>query len=95
MMSTERVRAFIAIVVVGVFMLITGVMALFPLLSPRNVDVNIYADFFSKTASVYTGIVGVIIGYYFGRDTSRSKAGRDSATSAPDDVPPGGGEPGA
>lgn len=81
-MNTERVRALLALTVVGVFMLITGFMALYPLLSPSNVSVNVYADFFSKTASVYTGIVGVIIGYYFGRDTSRSQSkGPDSAAS--------------
>jgi uncharacterized membrane protein HdeD (DUF308 family) len=64
-MSTRAVRAFIAIAVVGVFMLITGFMALFPLLSKAQVDLNQYADFFAKTASVYTGIIGVIVGYYF------------------------------
>jgi uncharacterized membrane protein HdeD (DUF308 family) len=63
--STRAVRAFIAVAVVGVFMLITGFMALFPLLGKAQVDLNQYADFFSKTASVYTGIIGVIVGYYF------------------------------
>jgi len=63
--STRAVRAFIAIAVVGVFMLITGFMALFPLLTKAQVDLNQYADFFAKTASVYTGIIGVIVGYYF------------------------------
>jgi len=46
-------------------MLITGFMALFPLLTKAQVDLNQYADFFAKTASVYTGIIGVIVGYYF------------------------------
>jgi hypothetical protein len=64
-LSTRAVRAFIAIAVVGVFMLITGFMALFPLLTKAQVDLNQYADFFAKTASVYTGIIGVIVGYYF------------------------------
>lgn len=66
-MRAERVRAILAMLVVGVFMTITAVLALFPIFSPANVDMNAYADFFAKTASVYTGIVGVIIGYYFGR----------------------------
>ena len=48
-------------------MLISGFMAIFPLVSNNNVELDSYANFFSKTASVYTGIVGVIIGYYFGR----------------------------
>lgn len=63
----EHIRAVLAIVVVGVFMTITAVLALYPIFGATNVDMNRYADFFAKTASVYTGIVGVIIGYYFGR----------------------------
>ena len=66
-MRLERIRSLLALLVVGTFMLITGVMALYPLFSPTNVEIDTYANFFSKTASVYTGIVGVVIGYYFGR----------------------------
>lgn len=66
-LQTETIRAILAIGVVGVFMVITAVLALYPILGSANVDMNLYADFFAKTASVYTGIVGVIIGYYFGR----------------------------
>jgi uncharacterized membrane protein HdeD (DUF308 family) len=66
-MLIRRVRAILALTVVGVFMLITGVMAIYPLVGKTNVALNEYADLFSKTASVYTGIIGVIVGYYFGR----------------------------
>jgi uncharacterized membrane protein HdeD (DUF308 family) len=72
-MSTDRIRGALAIAVVGTFMLITGVMAVFPLFSKTNVEMDAYANFFSKTASVYTGIVGVVIGYYFGRGESKIK----------------------
>ena len=66
-MTAEDVRGAIALVVVGVFMLIMGFMAIYPLLTPTEVDLNGYSEFFLKTAGIYTGIVGVIIGYYFGR----------------------------
>lgn len=66
-MSTGQVRATLAVAVVGVFMAITGFMAIYPLVGPTNVTLSDYSDFFSKTASVYTGIIGVIVGYYFGR----------------------------
>lgn len=66
-MHTARIRAIIAITVVGVFMFITAFMAIFPLVSRQQVQLTDYADFFVKTASVYTGIIGVIIGFYFGR----------------------------
>jgi hypothetical protein len=60
-------------------MIITATLALFPLLTPRQVVLSDYADFFSKTSSVYTGIVGVVIGYYFARAEDASKAKQAAA----------------
>ena len=77
-MKTATVRATLALLIVGVFMLITGVMAVFPLFSGSNVEMDAYASFFSKTASVYTGIVGVIIGYYFGRTSETGQSSSDT-----------------
>jgi hypothetical protein len=79
---TSTVRAFIALTVVGVFMLITAVLALFPLLTRGDVDLKGYADFFAKTASVYTGIVGVIIGYYFARRQDLGASARNDRTNS-------------
>ena len=76
-MNTTTVRAFIAIIIVGVFMGITAFMVIFPLVTKVQVDLGQYSDFFAKTASVYTGIVGVVIGCYFGRATEDSKAKPD------------------
>jgi hypothetical protein len=77
--TTQRVRAIIALTTVSVFMGITAFMALFPLISKANVQLSEYADFFVKIASIYTGILGVIIGYYFGRahDTPLGGSNRD------------------
>ena len=85
MLRTNSVRSLIAITVLGVFMAITAFMAIFPLLSKGNVELNIYADYFSKTASVYTGIVGVIVGYYFGRreDPQATKPTTPEGPSSP------------
>ena len=66
-MKLETVRAIIGFIVIGVFMFITAFMAIYPLLTPTNVQLTEYSDFFAKTASVYTGIIGVIVGYYFAR----------------------------
>jgi hypothetical protein len=70
-MSKENVRAILALLVVGVFMVITATLALYPIFGKSNVEMDAYASFFSKTASVYTGIIGVIIGYYFAQGTGR------------------------
>lgn len=77
-MTISKIRAIIAIVVIGVFMLITAIMAIYPLFAETRVELSAYSDFFAKIASVYTGIIGVIVGYYFGRskelaDSKKSK----------------------
>jgi len=74
-MTTPHVRAFLAILVVGVFIGLTATMALFPMLSKQQVELSQYADFFTKIASVYSGIVGVIIGYYFARTGDKKPDG--------------------
>ena len=66
-MGVAAVRSVLAISVVGVFMFITGFLAIYPLVTDQQVQLSSYADFFVKTSGVYTGIIGVIIGYYFGR----------------------------
>lgn len=81
--TTNNVRAFIAIAMVVVFIGLTAVMALFPLFSSKNVDTKDYADFFVKIASVYTGILGVIVGYYFARAQGTGPAGSNSAATRP------------
>ena len=81
-MSIRAMRAVLGILVVGLFMVITAAMALFPLFAPVNVDLGRYSDYFSKTASVYTGIVGVVVGYYFGRSTARPVEPSTEATTA-------------
>jgi len=95
-MTALNVRAFIAIAMVVTFIGLTAVMALFPLFSTRNVDVKDYADFFVKIASVYTGILGVIVGYYFarvqdGRPAKADGAEVPAAPAPPKDTPAGSG----
>jgi hypothetical protein len=85
-MTTNNVRAFIAIAMVVVFIGLTVVMALFPLFSSKNVEIKDYADFFVKIASVYTGILGVIIGYYFAR-VQGSKVAQGGAPTSTDEQP--------
>ncbi len=80
-MTINRIRAIIAIVVIGIFMVITAIMAIYPLLAETRVQLSEYSDFFAKIASVYTGIIGVIVGYYFGRsrDLAETNQPQDSS----------------
>jgi hypothetical protein len=71
-MKLATIRSFLALLVVGVFMFITAFMAIYPLVTEAKVGLGDYSDFFAKTASVYTGIIGVIIGFYFGRSQDKT-----------------------
>jgi len=81
-MRIETVRTIIAVMVIGVFMFITAFMAVYPLVTPAKVELTQYSDFFAKTASVYTGIIGVIIGYYFARTSETKKIPNKSAEAS-------------
>ncbi len=72
-MKLTIVRGTIAILLIAVFLLITAFMALYPLLSNTGVELTTYADYFVKIASIYTGILGVVIGFYFGRAYEKKK----------------------
>ena len=98
-MRKPHIQSILALLVVGFFMMITGSMALYPLLRP-NVELTQYSQYFAQTASVYTGIVGVVIGYYFGRregeNDARSDARRreaDGLGAGRDEVTPAGSSP--
>jgi hypothetical protein len=65
--KAATVRAILAILIVGVFVIIFGFLAIYPVVSETNFRPDEYADYLVKTSSVYAGLIGVIIGYYFGR----------------------------
>jgi len=60
-MKNETVRNIIALMVVGIFVLITDAMILFPLFSTANVNVLEYSDYFAKTAGIYTTLIHFFI----------------------------------
>ena len=64
-MTTVQVRGFLAITVVAVSMLVAAVLAIYPLF--HDVMHKEWADTFGKMVSPFTGLVGAVIGYYFGK----------------------------
>jgi hypothetical protein len=64
-MTAVQVRAYLALGVVGVSMLVVAIMGVYPMIAP--VDHSKWADVFGKMVSPFTGLVGVIVGYYFGQ----------------------------
>ena len=63
-MTSVQVRSYLALGVVGVSMLVVGILGIYPMIAP--VDHGKWADVFGKMVSPFTGLVGVIVGYYFG-----------------------------
>lgn len=60
------------ILIVG-FLLIIGIVIIYPLiaqLTGYNDNLETWITFIDKTASLFTGIIGVIIGYYFGNNNN-------------------------
>ncbi|MDB5007168.1 MAG: hypothetical protein JWP45_1561 [Mucilaginibacter sp.] len=78
-MKTEKARTIIALMIVGVYMLMSCVAIFYPFLNVK-VKIDDYANYFTKTSSVYSGIIGVIIGYYFAKNENR-RAGLNNSDS--------------
>ena len=71
-MKVETVRAIIALIVVGVVMITSAVLALVPILSDYEADrATVYQDFVETYTSIFAGVVGLIIGYYFGKRSEK------------------------
>jgi hypothetical protein len=66
-MTTQQVRAILALGVVGASMVVVMTLALYPLFA--DVKHSEWAEVFGKMISPFTGLVGVIVGYYFGKQS--------------------------
>jgi len=64
-MEIGKVQAIISIVVVAAFILITGIIALTPVIGGYPPDG--YTEHLKTFASLYSGIIGLIVGFYFGK----------------------------
>lgn len=73
-MDSSRIQGLLALLVVGSFLLIVGILSLYPVLTKTGVDPSTYMPFYEKIVSSQSGIVGVIIGYYFSRAVEAKKA---------------------
>lgn len=72
-MDSSRIQGLLALLVVGSFLLIVGILSLYPVLTKAGVDPSTYMPFYEKIVSSQSGIVGVIIGYYFSRAVEAKK----------------------
>ncbi len=72
-MDITTIRAIISIVVRTVFMLVSGIIAIYTFANdlkgtyPDHLPAQHLKEYFS----MFTGIIGIIIGYYFGKSDSQ------------------------
>ncbi len=87
-MNLNSVRSIIALLVVGTYMLSLIVAIIFPFLKLESGALDTFATYFSKTSGAYTGIVGVIVGYYFARTNANGTDNSANPTSPTKTTPP-------
>ena len=68
-MEVNKIQAIISIIVIVAFIIITGIIALTPVIGA--VPPTGYTEHLKTFASLYSGIIGIIVGYYFGRSKSK------------------------
>lgn len=64
-MTIEKTRNIIALIIVGGFVLVTGIIGLVPVLGLGRTDIS--TEYLNTYFSIYSAIVGAIIGFYFGK----------------------------
>lgn len=70
-MKVTKLQATLAVIVVTIFTLVTAIMALAPLI---GVDSTTSLEHLKAFSSIYGGIVGIIIGYFFGKQSAGGQA---------------------
>ena len=68
-MEVSKLQAIISILVIAAFILVTGIVALAPVIGGYPPEG--YTEHLKTFASLYSGIIGLIIGFYFGRTRSK------------------------
>jgi hypothetical protein len=71
-MKVSLLQAILSILIFLVFLIVTATIALAPVLGGYPLEP--YTEHLKSFASLYTGIVGIIIGYYFGKQQADDKS---------------------
>lgn len=69
-MEISKVQAIISISVVAAFIIVTSIIALTPVLGAA--PAGEYTEHLKTFTSVYSGIIGLIVGFYFGRSKNKN-----------------------
>lgn len=66
-MKLTTLQAVLSIFIVSVFVMVTAIIALTPILGGYPPET--FTEHLKTFTSVYSGIIGLIIGYFFGKKT--------------------------
>ena len=72
-MKINKVRGFLAIIIVTSIMLVISLIALEPLLIGSKINMELLKTW----SSIWSGVLGIILGYYFGKRDDESKEEKD------------------
>lgn len=70
-MNTEKTKSVISIIIVLTFCFVGATLALYPILS--GTPIAEYMENIRIFFAMYSGIVGVIVGYYFGSNNKNDQ----------------------
>jgi uncharacterized membrane protein len=93
-MNTSNTRTVIAYLIIGTYVCLTIIAVVYPVLDISLFDMEKFSAYFSKVSGALTGLVGVIIGYYFGKSENNNSGTSDSQTLNGGPTPPAGTAPG-
>ena len=66
-MRIDRLQAIVSVLIIATFVAVTAIIALTPVVGGYPTDV--YTEHLKTFASLYSGIVGLIVGFYFGKSS--------------------------
>ena len=66
-MTTSQVRAILAISIVGGVFLVSAILAIAPSAVGNLQDMKEHLELLKEFSALFSGVVGTIIGYYFGK----------------------------
>lgn len=66
-MSKLSTQAILAIIIVVFFMIVTGIIAIYGFANDIQGSSAITITYLKEYSSIFTGIIGTIIGYFFGK----------------------------
>ena len=77
-MKKLTTQTILAIIIVSGFILVTGIIAIYGYANDIKVDTEKTLTHLQGYSQLFTGIIGVIIGYYFGKSGSKTKDTTDN-----------------